>query len=168
MNFLELFNKALLELNYRPLSRVSVSSGNNANDFERIFKTEHLRVLENLKRVNAEVCSSADWGFLQEKTYSAQGPDGALKENLEGPDDLSLIPRGYGDVLVYGAVLKTKATPSHPKFAFWNASYTRALTRMRAECKDDIRDVPRISVGKPRAAETFYKCRSRSDAGDTG
>jgi|GEM_PF-5429885 len=167
MNFLGLFNKVLLELNYRPLSRDMVTSAPESNDFERIFKAEHLRVLENLKRVNAEVTSSANWDFLPAredsgenpeepqtapKIYSAQDVHGEPKINLEGPDDVSVIPRAFLDVLIYGATLKTKANPAHPKFAFWSSSYTRALARMRAECKANAQDVPHITIEQPRAA----------------
>ncbi len=57
MNYLEIFNKVLLELNFRPV-----------NDFSAIYKNEHLRVLENIKRVNSEVCTSSDWDFLRQKS----------------------------------------------------------------------------------------------------
>lgn len=56
MNYLEIFNKVMLELNYRPI-----------NVFSNIFKNEHLRILENIKRVNSEICSSFDWDFLLKK-----------------------------------------------------------------------------------------------------
>ena len=43
----------MLELNLRPLEQ-----------FENIYKNEHLRILENIKRVNSEICTVHDWDFL--------------------------------------------------------------------------------------------------------
>lgn len=53
MNLLEIFNKVMLELNYRPIEQ-----------FENIYKNEHLRILENIRRTNSEVCTSYEWDFL--------------------------------------------------------------------------------------------------------
>ena len=154
MNFLELFNRVLLELNYRPLPPNMVNSAPDADDFTRVFKTEHLRILENLKQVNAEVFSSEDWAFKgSEKNHSAQNAQGETKNNLENPKDRSLIPALYLDVLIYGATLRVKANPSHPKFSYWSTSYTRALAKMRSECKADSKDVARIIIKGPRKCE---------------
>ncbi len=58
MNYFEIFNKALLELNYRPVQ-----------SFENIYKSEHKKILEGINRVNNEVLASYDWPFLERCTF---------------------------------------------------------------------------------------------------
>lgn len=57
MNFYDLINKCLLELNYKQVE-----------DFEELIKTDHLKIKQTLNRVNNEVCASFDWVFLQRRT----------------------------------------------------------------------------------------------------
>lgn len=54
MNYFEIFNKVLLELNYRPVL-----------NFETIYKSEHTKILDLINRVNNEVLSSYQWPFLE-------------------------------------------------------------------------------------------------------
>ncbi len=54
MNYFELFNKVMLELNLTPLS-----------NFENALKSEHLRILENLRRANVEILTKYDWDFMK-------------------------------------------------------------------------------------------------------
>ena len=56
MTYFELVNACLLELNYKQVA-----------SFKDLYKSDHKRILENLNRVNFEVCSSFDWLFLQQK-----------------------------------------------------------------------------------------------------
>lgn len=58
MNYFEIFNKVLLELNYRP-----------ALSFEGIYKSEHKKILDAINRVNNEVLASYDWDFLDKQTF---------------------------------------------------------------------------------------------------
>lgn len=58
MNYFEIFNKVLMELNYRPVQ-----------NFENIYKTEHKKILELINRVNSEVLASYDWVFLERCTF---------------------------------------------------------------------------------------------------
>jgi len=58
MTYFDLFNKVMLELNYRPVSV-----------FENIFKSEHLKILDNLNLVNSEVLQAFDWNFLIRKKH---------------------------------------------------------------------------------------------------
>jgi len=51
--FFEIFNKVLLELNYRTVG-----------SFEDIYKNEHTKILDAINRVNEEVLSSYEWPFL--------------------------------------------------------------------------------------------------------
>jgi len=54
MNYFEIVNKVLLELNYRPLE-----------DFGRIYKSEHKKILDAINRVNREVLGAFNWPFLE-------------------------------------------------------------------------------------------------------
>lgn len=53
MNFLELINKCLLELNYRPV-----------NSFSELVKNDHKKIITNLNVVNKEICAIEGWNFL--------------------------------------------------------------------------------------------------------
>lgn len=57
MNYFEIFNKVLLELNYRAIQT-----------FENIYKSEHKKILEAINRVNNEVLASYEWPFLERTT----------------------------------------------------------------------------------------------------
>ena len=53
MNYLELINKCLLELNYREV-----------NTFSELVKNDHKRIMTNLNVINNEICNSDNWNFL--------------------------------------------------------------------------------------------------------
>ena len=57
MNYLELINKCLLELNYRQV-----------NSFSELIKNDHKRILTILNIINKELCSVEGWNFLLRKT----------------------------------------------------------------------------------------------------
>jgi hypothetical protein len=57
MNFLELINKCLLELNYKQV-----------NAFSELVKNDHKRIMTILNIINKEVCGSDGWNFLLRKT----------------------------------------------------------------------------------------------------
>ena len=58
MNYLELVNKILIEMNYRTVI-----------NFDELVKQDHLKIKQILARVNTEICTSYDWDFLlREKT----------------------------------------------------------------------------------------------------
>lgn len=57
MNYLELINKCLLELNYRQV-----------NSFAELIKNDHKRILMILNIINKELCSVEGWNFLLRKT----------------------------------------------------------------------------------------------------
>lgn len=58
MNYFEIFNKVLLELNYRPVQ-----------SFDGIYKSEHKKILDAINRVNNEVLASYDWDFLDKQMF---------------------------------------------------------------------------------------------------
>lgn len=57
MNFLEIINKCLVELNYKQV-----------NSFAELTKNEHKKIMNILNVLNAEVCQYAKWNFLLRKS----------------------------------------------------------------------------------------------------
>lgn len=57
MNYLELINKCLAELNYKQV-----------NAFSELTKNEHKKLKNIINVLNTEICSSDRWNFLQRKT----------------------------------------------------------------------------------------------------
>jgi hypothetical protein len=56
MNFLELINKCLLELNYKQV-----------NTFAELVKNDHKKIKTILNIVNQEICNTENWNFLLRK-----------------------------------------------------------------------------------------------------
>lgn len=56
MKFLEIINKCLVELNYKPV-----------NAFAELTKNEHKKIMNILNVLNSEVCQYAKWNFLIRK-----------------------------------------------------------------------------------------------------
>lgn len=56
MNFLEIINKCLVELNYKQV-----------NAFAELTKNEHKKIMNILNVLNAEVCQYTKWNFLLRK-----------------------------------------------------------------------------------------------------
>ncbi len=56
MNYLELINKCLVELNYKQV-----------NAFSELTKNEHKKLKNIINVLNAEICTSDRWNFLQRK-----------------------------------------------------------------------------------------------------
>lgn len=57
MNFLELINKCLLELNYKQVGT-----------FSELIKNDHKKIMTTLNIVNQEICNTENWNFLLRKT----------------------------------------------------------------------------------------------------
>ena len=57
MNFLNIINKCLLELNYRQV-----------NAFSELVKNDHKRIKTIINIVNQEICSANNWNFLLRKS----------------------------------------------------------------------------------------------------
>ena len=53
MNYLEIINKCLSELNYRQVE-----------EFSELEKPEHQRIMNHINLISAEICSSDNWNFL--------------------------------------------------------------------------------------------------------
>ena len=56
MNFLDIINKCLLELNYRQV-----------NAFSELVKNDHKRIKTIINIVNQEICTANNWNFLLRK-----------------------------------------------------------------------------------------------------
>lgn len=57
MNFLELINKCLLELNYKQV-----------NSFAELVKYDHKRIMNIINLINKEICHIEPWNFMLKKT----------------------------------------------------------------------------------------------------
>ena len=57
MNYLELINKCLVELNYKQV-----------NEFSELIKNEHKKLKNIINVLNSEICGMDKWNFLQRKT----------------------------------------------------------------------------------------------------
>jgi len=57
MNYLELVNKCLLELNYKQV-----------NTFAELVKNDHKRIMTILNIINKEICNTDCWNFLLRKS----------------------------------------------------------------------------------------------------
>lgn len=57
MNYLELINKCLLELNYKQV-----------NAFSELIKNDHKRIMNILNIINNEICNAEGWDFLLRRT----------------------------------------------------------------------------------------------------
>ena len=56
MNYLELINKCLVELNYKQV-----------NAFSELVKNDHKKIKNIINLINTEVCRSDKWNFLLKK-----------------------------------------------------------------------------------------------------
>lgn len=62
----------------------------------------------------------------------AKSTTGELKDELSLESDESVIPAEYAsNVLVYGACMRFKAMPNHPKYKHWSGEYLRALRSLQ-------------------------------------
>lgn len=57
MNYFELINKCLVELNYKQVFT-----------FSELTKNEHLKLKNIINMLNTEICNSEKWNFLLRKT----------------------------------------------------------------------------------------------------
>src|SRR5574344_511115 len=56
MNYFEIINKCLMELNYQP-----------CKTFTNLTKNDHLKIKNIINVINSEVCNSDEWNFLLRK-----------------------------------------------------------------------------------------------------
>lgn len=74
MNYLELINKCLVELNYKQV-----------NAFSELTKNEHKKLKNIINVINTEVCNSDRWNFLQRKsTFILSKNTGEIENPIDG------------------------------------------------------------------------------------
>ena len=81
MNYFELINKCLVELNYKPV-----------NNFKELIKNEHKKIKNIINIINTEICRSEKWDFLLRKTeLTLPKNTGELQNTINGRIALILI-----------------------------------------------------------------------------
>lgn len=81
MNYFELINKCLVELNYKQV-----------NSFKELIKNDHKKIKNIINIINTEVCRSEKWDFLLEKTeLTLPKNTGELQNTIRGRIALILI-----------------------------------------------------------------------------
>ncbi len=81
MNYLELINKCLVELNYKQV-----------NAFTELTKNDHKKIKNILNLINTEVCRSDKWNFLLKKTQiKLPKNNGEIENTLKGRFMLVLV-----------------------------------------------------------------------------
>lgn len=100
--FFEIFNKVLLELNYRTVTA-----------FEDIYKSEHIKILDAINRVNEEVLGSYEWPFLLKcEILRAKNPENAgedAQNQARSLQDEGSTPEYTGDAAKEGGQISTIA-----------------------------------------------------------
>jgi len=81
MNYLELINKCLVELNYKQV-----------NAFSELVKNEHKKIQNIINVLNSEICTSDRWNFLQRKTsINLPKNTGEIENSINGKIELILV-----------------------------------------------------------------------------
>lgn len=83
MNFLELINKCLLELNYRQV-----------NSFSELVKNEHKRIKSIMNVINNEICHQEGWNFLLRRKNMVLPANETEIDNIIGGRILYLLIDG--------------------------------------------------------------------------
>lgn len=74
MNYLEIINKCLLELNYKQV-----------DSFSELIKNDHKRIKTILNIINKEICSLEAWNFLLRRTsMTLPANKSEIKNNIDG------------------------------------------------------------------------------------
>ncbi len=74
MNYLNIINKCLTELNYK-----------SVNSFSELVKNEHIKIKNIINVINSEICSSFKWNFLlRTKTVSLPANTGDIENPIFG------------------------------------------------------------------------------------
>ena len=81
MNYLQLINKCLVELNYKQV-----------NTFSELTKNEHKKLKNILNVLNTEICNSERWNFLQRKTELVLPKNiGEIENTIDGKIEALII-----------------------------------------------------------------------------
>jgi hypothetical protein len=81
MNYFELINKCLVELDYKQVS-----------DFSELTKNDHKKLKNILNVLNTEICSYDRWNFLQRKTkITLPKNTGEIENQIDGRIEMILV-----------------------------------------------------------------------------
>ena len=81
MNYLELINKCLVELNFKQV-----------NAFSELTKNDHKKLANIINIINTEVCSSERWNFLLRKTQLVLPENtGEIENTIDGRIETIII-----------------------------------------------------------------------------
>lgn len=101
MNYLEIINKCLVELNYKQV-----------NSFSELVKNDHKKIKNIINIINSELCGYDKWEFLLRKTeYILQKNTGDLKNTVKGRIAVLIID---GERYEYTPHFELFATNSRP------------------------------------------------------
>lgn len=100
MNFLEIINNCLLELNYK-----------RVNAFSELVKNDHKRIMTILNVINKEICNSEGWNFLLRKTSVTLSAGNSEIENTVNGRILYLFVNGTRHDYVEDIESFVKGTP---------------------------------------------------------
>lgn len=74
MNYLQIINKCLVELNYKQV-----------NAFSELTKNDHKKLKNIINILNSEICNSDRWGFLlRKKSLTLPKNSGEIENSIEG------------------------------------------------------------------------------------
>lgn len=120
MNYLEIINKCLVELNYKKVTK-----------FEELVKNDHLKIKNILNIINAEICTFDNWNFLLRKqTLSLPANTSEIINSVNGkihtlsidgkklnytPNFEGLLLSGNNATSVYGVLNDVLILPKYNK-----------------------------------------------------
>lgn len=109
MNYLELINKCLVELNYKQV-----------NAFSELIKNDHKKLKNIINVLNAEICKSDRWNFLQRKiTINLPANTGEIENPINGKIETIIV---NGQKFSYYQDFESFFTNSQPSntYSFYN------------------------------------------------
>lgn len=103
MNYLELINKCLVELNYKQVS-----------SFSELTKNDHKKLKNILNVLNAEVCGSDRWSFLLRKQQlTIPANTGEVTNSIDGRIETVIVDGVKFDYYEDFEKFFTNAQPMH-------------------------------------------------------
>ena len=105
MNYLELINKCLVELNYKQV-----------NAFSELVKNDHKKLKNIINMLNSEICRSDRWNFLQRKTtVTIPANTGEVENTINGRIEAVII---NGQKYDYYPDFERFFTNSQPQYTY--------------------------------------------------
>ena len=109
MNFFELINMCLYELNMKQIINFEEPDSDNLAEIKQI-----------INNINIRICKTC----LNNNYFFSANEHGKYCKEMFMPADKSIIPYGLGDkIIIYGACVEYTRNPWHSKFAYWLNNY---------------------------------------------